>query len=78
MTTVQDVTEIEAKKTSMKNVFLWSSYDAADTLFSQAILSIAFQPYILILAYQMGVTDYGTAFMMMSVFKLTDKLRGYK
>ncbi len=74
METVQDVTEIEAKKTSMKNVLLWSSYDAADTLFSQAILSIAFQPYILILAYQMGVTDYGTAFMMMSIFMAVSNL----
>ncbi|MHA1346448.1 MAG: MFS transporter [Candidatus Heimdallarchaeaceae archaeon] len=74
MEPVQDVTEIEAKKTSMKNVFLWSSYDAADTLFSQAILSIAFQPYILILAYQMGVTDYGTAFMMMSIFMAVSNL----
>ncbi|MHA1464296.1 MAG: MFS transporter, partial [Candidatus Heimdallarchaeaceae archaeon] len=67
MEPVQDVTEIEAKKTSMKNVFLWSSYDAADTLFSQAILSIAFQPYILILAYQM-------AFMMMSIFMAVSNL----
>ncbi|MHA1223248.1 MAG: hypothetical protein ACTSP3_08330 [Candidatus Heimdallarchaeaceae archaeon] len=26
--------EIEAKKTSFLNVFKWSSYDAADTMFS--------------------------------------------
>ncbi len=68
------VTDIEAQKTSYRNVFLWSSYDAADTLFSQAIISIAFQPFILLLALENGITDYWTAFALMSVFMAVSNL----
>lgn len=63
-----DISVIEAKDTKMRNIFLWSSYDAADTLFSQGILSIVFQPLVLLLAYQNGITDYFTAFALMSAF----------
>ncbi|NPD88114.1 MAG: MFS transporter [Asgard group archaeon] len=66
--------ELEAQKTSYRNVFLWSSYDAADTLFSQAIISIAFQPFILLLALENGITDYWTAFALMSVFMAVSNL----
>ncbi|MHA1827843.1 MAG: MFS transporter, partial [Candidatus Heimdallarchaeaceae archaeon] len=66
--------EIEAKKTSFLNVFKWSSYDAADTMFSQGIISIAFQPYVLLLAFQMGITNYWEAFAIMSVFMAASNL----
>ncbi|MHA1415660.1 MAG: MFS transporter [Candidatus Heimdallarchaeaceae archaeon] len=61
-------TKIEAKRTHFGNVFLWSSYDAADTLFSQGIISIVFQPFVLLLAYEQGITNYWTAFALMSAF----------
>lgn len=70
----QDVTVIEAKSTKMGNVFLWSSYDAADTLFSQSILSIVFQPLVLLLAFEMGWTTYSQAFIVMSVFMAVSNL----
>lgn len=70
----QDVTIIEAKKTNLKNVFLWSSYDAADTLFSQAILSIVFQPLVLFLAWDMGIRGYWQAFALMSTFMAVSNL----
>ena len=38
---VANPADIEAKKTGKFNVFLWFSYDAADTYFSQLIISLA-------------------------------------
>lgn len=74
MDDIQDVTAIEAKKTSYRNVLFWSSYDAADTLFSQGILSIIFQPLVLLLAFEGGITDYWTAFALMSAFMAVSNL----
>ncbi len=42
--------------------------DAADTLFSQGIISIVFQPFALLLAYENGIRSYWEAFALMSVF----------
>ncbi len=74
MSKTDDVTAIEAKKTNMKNVLLWSSYDAGDTLFSQAILSIIFQPLVLLLAFEIGITNYWQAFALMSAFMAVSNL----
>ncbi|MCE7741949.1 MAG: MFS transporter [Candidatus Heimdallarchaeota archaeon] len=74
MSESNDITVIEAKKTSLRNVFLWSSYDAADTLFSQGILSIVFQPLVLLLAFEMGVSSYWQAFALMSTFMAVSNL----
>jgi UMF1 family MFS transporter len=74
MSSVDDITVIEAKDTSMRNILLWSSYDAADTLFSQGILSIVFQPFVLLLAYEGGITNYWTAFALMSTFMAVSNL----
>ncbi|MHA1674852.1 MAG: MFS transporter [Promethearchaeota archaeon] len=63
-----NITEIEAQSTSMKNIFLWSSYDAADTLFSQSIISIVFQPLILLVAFEQNIGSYSEAFLYMSLF----------
>ncbi len=63
-----DQTEIEAKKTERKNILLWSSYDAGDTLFSQAIISLAFQPLVLLVAFDQGIGSYQDAFLYMSLF----------
>ncbi|MHA1302854.1 MAG: MFS transporter [Candidatus Heimdallarchaeaceae archaeon] len=60
--------KIEAKSTDFGNILKWSSYDAADTLFSQGILSIVFQPFALLLAYESGITSYWGAFALMSFF----------
>ena len=74
MSSVDNITVIEAKDTSMRNVLLWSSYDAADTLFSQGILSIVFQPFVLLLAYEGGIVNYWTAFALMSTFMAVSNL----
>ena len=62
-----DPADIEAKKTSKRNVFLWFSYDAADTYFSQLIISLAFTPLALLLGIQMGWT-YTFTFVIVSIF----------
>ncbi|MHA1910454.1 MAG: MFS transporter [Candidatus Kariarchaeaceae archaeon] len=63
-----DQTIIEAKKTDRRNILLWSSYDAGDTLFSQAIISLAFQPLVLLVAFDQGIDSYKDAFLYMSLF----------
>ncbi len=60
-------TKIESKQTSNKNAFLWFFYDMADTFFSQAVISLAFTPFALLLGVKMGWT-YGTTFIIVSVF----------
>ena len=69
-----DITDIEAKDTSFRNVFLWSSYDAADTLFSQAVISLIFQPFALLVAFYNGVPTYSSAFLYMSLFMALSNL----
>lgn len=71
--TVYDEASIEAKETGIKNVFLWFSYDAADTYFSQLIISLAFTPYALLLGIKMG-WSYELSFVAMSVFMATSNL----
>lgn len=70
----QATIQLESKHTNMKNILMWSSYDAADTLFSQSILSIAFQPFVLLLAYEYGMTSYWNAFILMSAFMVVSNL----
>ncbi|MHA1687486.1 MAG: MFS transporter [Candidatus Heimdallarchaeaceae archaeon] len=72
--TEQSAIHLESKSTSLKNIFLWSSYDAADTLFSQSILSIAFQPFVLLLAYEHGIRSYWNAFVIMSAFMVVSNI----
>ena len=60
-------TELESKISSRKNSILWYSYDMADTFFSQAVISLAFTPFALLLGVDSGWT-YRTAFIVMSVF----------
>ncbi|MHA1555345.1 MAG: MFS transporter [Candidatus Heimdallarchaeota archaeon] len=62
-----DPASIEAKKTGKFNVFLWFSYDAADTYFSQLIISLAFTPLALLLGIEMGWT-YTFTFVIVSIF----------
>ncbi len=42
-------TSLESKKTDRRNSFLWYSYDLADTFFSQAVISLAFTPFAMLL-----------------------------
>ncbi len=70
----KDPASIEAKRTGWKNAFLWYSYDAADTYFSQLIISIAFTPFALVLGiYQLGWT-YEKSFIIVSVFMAASNL----
>ncbi len=60
-------TELESKITNTKNAVLWYSYDMADTFFSQAVISLAFTPFVLLLGVKMG-WRFPTVFIVMSVF----------
>ncbi|MCK4895213.1 MAG: hypothetical protein KAS47_00260, partial [Candidatus Heimdallarchaeota archaeon] len=64
----QDIkeTDLESKKSSRKNAWLWYSYDMADTFFSQSVISLAFTPFVLLLGVSMGWT-YPTVFIVMSI-----------
>ncbi|MFW9923220.1 MAG: MFS transporter [Candidatus Thorarchaeota archaeon] len=64
---------IEAKRTAKGNAFLWFSYDAADTFFSQLIISLAYTPYALLLGLEMG-WSYRGAFIIMSIFMAVSNL----
>ncbi|MBD3192375.1 MAG: MFS transporter [Candidatus Heimdallarchaeota archaeon] len=68
-----DPTSIEAKHTPKLNAFLWFTYDAADTYFSQLIISLAFTPFSLLLGILNGWT-YETTFIVVSVFMATSNL----
>jgi len=71
---VFDVKSIEAKKTGWKNAFLWYFYDAADTYFSQLIISIAFTPFALAMGiYQLG-WSYEKSFIIVSIFMAASNL----
>ncbi|MBN1327944.1 MAG: MFS transporter [Candidatus Heimdallarchaeota archaeon] len=71
---ISDPARIEAKKTGWKNAFLWFSYDAADTYFSQLIISIAFTPFALVLGiYQLG-WSYEKSFIIVSIFMAASNL----
>jgi UMF1 family MFS transporter len=60
-------TSLESKVSNRKNAWLWYSYDAADTFFSQSVISLAFTPFVLLLGVQMG-WKFSTVFIVMSVF----------
>ena len=68
-----DPTSIEAKRTGKFNVFLWFSYDAADTYFSQLIISLAFTSLALLLGIQMG-WSYTFTFVIVSLFMALSNL----
>ena len=51
---ILDPTSIEAKRTGKRNAFLWFSYDAADTYFSQLVISLAYSSFALLLGIQNG------------------------
>ncbi|MHA1213204.1 MAG: MFS transporter [Candidatus Heimdallarchaeota archaeon] len=69
-----DPARIEAKKTGWKNAFLWYFYDAADTYFSQLIISIAFTPFALVMGiYQLG-WSYEKSFIIVAVFMAASNL----
>ena len=71
---IGDIKDIEAKKTGWKNAFLWYFYDAADTYFSQLIISIAFTPFALAMGiYQLG-WSYEKSFIIVSVFMAASNL----
>jgi UMF1 family MFS transporter len=57
----------EAKETKTLNSILWMTYDAADTYFSQLIISLAYTPFALLLGIQIW-GSYTVAFVVMSVF----------
>ncbi|HUT82428.1 MAG TPA: MFS transporter [Candidatus Bathyarchaeia archaeon] len=69
-----DPTRIEAKKTGWKNAFLWYFYDAADTYFSQLIISIAFTPFALVLGIYQLDWSYEKSFIIVSVFMAASNL----
>lgn len=66
-------TTIESKRTNTRNAVLWFSYDMADTFFSQAVISLAFTPYALLLGVKMG-WSYGITFIVVSVFMAVSNL----
>ena len=66
-------TELESKKSSRRNAWLWYSYDMADTFFSQSVISLAFTPFVLLLGVSMG-WSYPTVFIVMSVFMAASNL----
>jgi UMF1 family MFS transporter len=69
-----DPTSIEAKETGWGNAFLWYFYDAADTYFSQLIISIAFTPFALVMGiYQLG-WSYEKSFIIVSIFMAASNL----
>ena len=57
----------QTEKTKFWNAAAWFSYDAADTFFSQLIISLAYTPFALLLGIQI-FGSYTVAFVIMSVF----------
>ncbi|MCE7740339.1 MAG: MFS transporter [Candidatus Heimdallarchaeota archaeon] len=66
-------TSLESKITNKRNAVLWYSYDMADTFFSQAVISLAFTPFALLLGVDLGWT-YKTAFIVVSIFMASSNL----
>ena len=60
-------TDLESKRSSRKNAWLWYSYDMADTFFSQSVISLAFTPFVLLMGVAMG-WEYPIVFIVMSIF----------
>ncbi|MHA1482377.1 MAG: hypothetical protein ACTSQA_02930, partial [Candidatus Heimdallarchaeaceae archaeon] len=60
-------TDLESKKSSRKNAWLWYSYDMADTFFSQSVISLAFTPFVILMGVKMG-WSYPIVFIVMSIF----------
>lgn len=68
---------LEAEKSSTLNSILWFTYDAADTYFSQLIISLAFTPFALLLGikyFSSAANPYTVAFVVMSVFMAVSNL----
>jgi len=63
----------EAEKTMFWNAALWFSYDAADTFFSQLIISLAYTPFALLLGIEI-FGSYTISFVVMSVFMAASNL----
>lgn len=63
----------EAKETKTLNSILWMTYDAADTYFSQLIISLAYTPFALLIGIQIW-DSYTVAFVVMSVFMASSNL----
>jgi len=59
-------TSLESKKTDRRNSFLWYSYDLADTFFSQAVISLAFTPFAMLLGV-LNDWSYIKAFVIVSI-----------
>jgi UMF1 family MFS transporter len=64
---------VETKSTDKLNSFLWFFYDAADTYFSQSVLSISFSPFVLLLGLQNG-WSYELTFVIISIFMAASNL----
>jgi UMF1 family MFS transporter len=60
-------------KTGFWNAAAWFSYDAADTFFSQLIISLAYTPFALLLGIEL-FDSYTIAFVIMSVFMAVSNL----
>ncbi len=57
---LEDAVEIETK-TSKKNVFYWSMYDLANTIYSMIIVSLIINRYVLVIAQKEHGLTYGDA-----------------
>ncbi|NHJ32106.1 MAG: MFS transporter [Asgard group archaeon] len=64
----------EATKTGWRNAFLWYSYDAADTYFSQLVISLAYTPFALLIGIAYLGWSYQTSFVITSVFMALSNL----
>ncbi len=68
------VTIKEATKTGWGNAFLWYSYDAADTYFSQLVISLAYTPFALLIGIAYMGWSYQTSFVITSIFMAASNL----
>ena len=64
----------EATKTGWGNAFLWYSYDAADTYFSQLVISLAYTPFALLIGIAYLGWSYQTSFVITSIFMAASNL----
>jgi len=76
-TTTGEIIELakvgEAKKTDRKNIVLWAFYDAADTIFAMAIVSIALYQWGELVGMKAGLT-FNRAHIMVSAFLMVSNL----
>ncbi|MBN2156857.1 MAG: MFS transporter [Candidatus Lokiarchaeota archaeon] len=66
---IKEMTE----KTGFWNAAAWFTYDAADTYFSQLVISLAYTPFALLLGIQL-FGSYTVAFVVMSIFMAISNL----